>query len=297
MAPHSGHSLHWRVAVGLVPVEIDVLFERAVHEARGAEVEDEAVDLDDAGELGGIDRAQAAADHLDHGRLVGRGPQQHDAARGRVVPALGQHRDIDRHLDVAAPVGGENVPSLALGHLTPDHAGIDARRDEGVAHVARMFDGRTENHGLAVRCLFTPVLDHRFGDRPLVHDRVDRAHVEIGGGLANLLERRLGADVDDEGARPHQVARADQLAEHDLVGDIGEHRPQTLPIATVGRCGDAVDPGFGVALAGPVDDPPVGIGGGVVGLVDDHEIERRHGVEIALSREGRNHGEGGPPAP
>jgi hypothetical protein len=30
----------------------------------------------------GIDRAQAAADHLDHGRLVGTRPQQHDAGGG-----------------------------------------------------------------------------------------------------------------------------------------------------------------------------------------------------------------------
>ena len=139
--------------------------------------------------------------------------------------------------------------------------------------------------------------DHRLGDRALVHDLVDRLHVEIVDGPAYLPERLLGTDVDDEGTRPHQVAGTDQLAEQDLVGNVGEHRPQALAVTPVRGRGDAVDADVRVALARPVYDPPVALGGGVMGLVDDHEIERRHGLEVGRAGKGRDHGEGGAPAP
>ena len=63
------------------PVEINILFQRAVDQARRPEIQHDAVGLDDAGVFLGIDGAQAAPDHLDHGGLVGTGPQQHDAGQ------------------------------------------------------------------------------------------------------------------------------------------------------------------------------------------------------------------------
>ncbi len=68
-------------------------------------------------------------------------------------------------------------------------------------------------------------------------------------------------------------------------------------VTPVGCGGDAVDADVRVALAGPVDDPPVAVGGGVMGLVDDHEIERRHGLEVGRAGKRRDHGEGRAPAP
>ena len=55
----------------VLPVEIDILLQRAVDQARGAEVQHDAVGLDDAGVFFGVHGAQAAPDHLDHGGLVG----------------------------------------------------------------------------------------------------------------------------------------------------------------------------------------------------------------------------------
>ena len=52
---------------GQLGVEIDLLLERAVQEGRDPEVQDQAVGLDPARVDPGIERAEAAADHLDPG--------------------------------------------------------------------------------------------------------------------------------------------------------------------------------------------------------------------------------------
>src|SRR5690606_35298112 len=59
-----------RFAGGLVAGETDLLLERAMHQAGGAEIEHNAVGLDDARMFVGIDGSQTPTDHLDHGRLV-----------------------------------------------------------------------------------------------------------------------------------------------------------------------------------------------------------------------------------
>ena len=77
------------------------------------------------------------------------------------------------------------------------------------------------------------------GDRRAVHDRADLGHVEVvGGALAPCASCVLDADVDDEGARRHQVAGGDQLADPDLVGDVGEDLAQAA----------CWSPRFGVAV-------------------------------------------------
>ncbi len=71
---------------------------------------------------------------------------------------------------------------------------------------------------------------------------VDLAHVEVGGGAADLSELVLHADVDDEGAGLDQMTGGDQLADPDLVGDVGEHLAQALAVTAIGRGGDTEDP-------------------------------------------------------
>ena len=134
--------------------------------------------------------------------------------------------------------------------------------------------------------------DHLIGHRRLVHDRVDLAHVEVGSGAADLIEIVPDADVDHEGAGLDQMARRNELADPDLVGDIGEHLAQALAVAAIGRCGDTEDANHRIALQRPVDDSPITFGHRMVCFVDHQEIERRHGFEIGSARQGRHHREG-----
>ncbi len=129
-------------------------------------------------------------------------------------------------------------------------------------------------------------------DRRPVHDRVDLGHVEIVGRAAHLGELVLDADIDDEGARRHEMAGGDQFADPDLIGDVGEHRAQTALVAPVGRRGDAIDPAHGIALERGVDDAPIAVGCRVMRLVDHQEVERGQLVEIARARQRRHHREG-----
>ena len=160
------------------------------------------------------------------------------------------------------------------------------------ATFSRVVDRRAEHDGLPISGLLAPVPDHLIGHRRLVHDRVDLAHVEVGSGAADLIEIVLDADVDHEGAGLDQMARRNELADPDLVGDIGEHLAQALAVAAIGRCGDTEDANHRIALQRPVDDLPITFGHRMVCFVDHQEIERRHGFEIGSARQGRHHREG-----
>ncbi|SLN51244.1 hypothetical protein PSA7680_02660 [Pseudoruegeria aquimaris] len=146
--------------------------------------------------------------------------------------------------------------------------------------------------GGATGGLVAPVADHLVGDGRAVHDAGNLGHVEVESRLAHLLQLLAHAHVDHEGARRHQVARGDQLTEPDLVGHIVEDLAQPLPVAPVGRGGDAEDARLGIGVPHPVDDPPVTVGNGVMRLVDHQQVELRHGAEIAVAAQGRRHGEG-----
>ena len=291
-APHSGQSLVGATPFGSCPTEVDVLLERAMQQSGGAEIEDDAIGLDDAGVLLGIHCPKTAADHLDHGRLVGAGPQQHDAGGRLMIPALGQHRDIDHDLDFARAVGSQRIAPVGVGHLAIHHDRTDAVGIESAGDILRVVDRRAEHDGLPVSGLLAPVPDHLIGHRRLVHDRVDLAHVEVGSGTPDLIEIVLDADVDHEGAGLDQMARRNELADPDLVGDIGEHLAQALAVAAVGRCGDTEDANHRIALQRPVDDSPITFGHRMVCFVDHQEIERRHGFEIGSARQCRHHREG-----
>ena len=242
--------------------------------------------------LGRIDGAQTAPDHLDHGRFVGTRPQQHDAGGRRVVPALGQHRDIDDDADSTGGIGVEDPLALSRLERAGDERGRDARLAERLRHMLGMGDGRAEDDGLSIARLFLPMADHLVGDRRAVHDLRHLGHVVIRHGLADRAQLVLHAHVDDEGPRRHEVAGGDQLAQPDLVGDVVEDLAQALPVAPVGRRRDAEDPGLRIGVAHPVDDAAVALGHSVMRLVDDQQIELRHGREIGGPRQRRRHGEG-----
>ena len=92
-----------------------------------------------------------------------------------------------------------------------------------------MVDGGAEDDGLAVARLLLPVADHLVGDRRAVHDaRRPRPCRSPTATRRTVRSCVLHADVDDEGAGRHQMARGDQLAEPDLVGDIVEDLAQAL---------------------------------------------------------------------
>jgi hypothetical protein len=88
------------------------------------------------------------------------------------------------------------------------------------------------------------------------------------------------------------LAGGDELPDPDLIGDVREHRAQAALVAPVRRRGDAVDPAHGIALERGVDDAPIAVGGRVMRLVDDQEVECGQLVEIAGARQRRHHREG-----
>ena len=176
-----------------------------------------------------------------------------------------------------AAIAIERSAPIGLGHLAVHHDRADAVGAEGAGDILGVVDGGAEHDGLPVAGLLAPVPDHLIGHRRLVHDRVDLAHVEVGGGATDRLELVLDADVDDEGPGLHQMPRGNQLADPDLVGDVGEHFAQTLAVTAIGRCGDTEDANHRIALQRPVDDSPIAVGDGVMRLVDHQQIERRHG--------------------
>ena len=103
-----------RFTVMLVSIEIDVLFQRSVHQGRGAEVQDHAIGLDDARVVNWVDSAQATPDHLGQCRLVRAGSQQNHAGGGREVVPFRQHSHIDHGLRAAGFVLGQSCLSLCV---------------------------------------------------------------------------------------------------------------------------------------------------------------------------------------
>jgi hypothetical protein len=130
------------------------------------------------------------------------------------------------------------------------------------------------------------------GYRRAVHDLRDLGHIVVGGRLAHGAQLFLHADVDDEGAWWHQMARGDQLAQPDLVADIVEDLAQPLAIAPVRRGGDAEDPAGRVCAPDMVDDPAITVGHRVMRLVDDQQVERGHRGQVDGPRQSGHHGKG-----
>ena len=105
---------------------------------------------------------------LVHAPGGGRG-QVHAHRRARRVPALGQQLRVDQHVDVVALVSGEDAGELALGRLTRDSLGLDARLDEGLGHVMGVAHAGGVDHA-----------GHVLEADPVEvgHGRVERALVE-----------------------------------------------------------------------------------------------------------------------
>ena len=93
----------------------------------------------------------------------------------------------------------------------------DGRRNtrivEGGSDIFGMGNGGTEDDGGPLARLFLSVPDDLVSHRRAVHDLRDLGHVVVGGCLAHGAQLFLDADVDDESARRHQMARRDQLAQ------------------------------------------------------------------------------------
>ncbi len=212
--------LGWRLTFAQMPVEVDFLFDRPVHQAGCAEVQHDALGLDHARKLLRVDGPQTTTDHLDEGGLVGAGSQQNDAAGGRVVVAFGEHRHVDHNLGTPSLVIREARFAIRIGQLAVDEHGVYACFDKRIADVLRMRDRRAEDDGLARRRVRLPVLDHRFRDQPLVENGCDLIHVEVHRGATDMAKCVLHTDVDHEGARRHKVPGRDHLAQRDLICDV-----------------------------------------------------------------------------
>src|SRR5262249_19803654 len=143
------------------------------------EIKDDAVVLDEPRMSLGVDGAETSADHLDHHRLAARGAQQDDAARRLVIPAFGQHRDVDGDLGAAALVAGERYAPFGIGKLAMDEHRLDAGCAECVGDVRRVRYRRTEDDGLAIAGLLTPMVNDGLYDGTPIHDRRHLAHVEL----------------------------------------------------------------------------------------------------------------------
>ena len=172
----------WRFAEGFLPVtaiEIDGIIQFPVGQDAGAEVDDDAVFLDDARMDFRIDCAQPPADHLHHGRLVGTRACQNDARDGLSVEAFSQHCDVDDNLYVAELKIVQDLLALVLWCVACDDLGVDASFNESLADAFGMSDGGAEHDCLAVASEFCPLLNDGFVDDLLVHDRFDLIHVEV----------------------------------------------------------------------------------------------------------------------
>ena len=90
-----------RICVGFLAVEIDRVIQFPMCQDAGAEVDDDAVFLDDARVDFGIYSPQTPADHLHHGCFVGARARQDDAGYGLCIEAFGEDCYVDDNLYVA----------------------------------------------------------------------------------------------------------------------------------------------------------------------------------------------------
>src|SRR3546814_20110889 len=75
-----------------------------------------------------------------------------------VIPSFGQDHAVGDNLDLAAIVGREDAPSLAILHVSVDHGGRDASVPKCISNVHGMSDSRTEYYGLPAGGFFLPVV-------------------------------------------------------------------------------------------------------------------------------------------
>ena len=134
--------------------------------------------------------------------------------------------------------------------------------------IGGMGHCRAEDDGLATVGLLPPVPYHFLIDRRRVEDRCYCRHVKIGRSLADRFQLVLLAEIDDEGARPHQMPGGDQFTQGDLIGHIGKHRPQSRAIAAIRGRRNAENADIRIAIANGIDDAPVGRRGSMVTLID-----------------------------
>src|SRR3546814_9700234 len=77
-----------------------------------------------------------------------------------VIPSFGQDHAVGDNLDLAAIVGREDAPSLAILHVSVDHGGRDASVPKCISNVNGMSDSRTEYYGLPAGGFLLPVLNN-----------------------------------------------------------------------------------------------------------------------------------------
>src|SRR3546814_2029961 len=77
-----------------------------------------------------------------------------------VIPSFGQDHAVGDNLDLAAIVGREDAPSLAILHVSVDHGGRDASVPKCISNVNGMSDSRTEYYGLPAGGFFLRSEEH-----------------------------------------------------------------------------------------------------------------------------------------
>src|SRR3546814_9060471 len=97
-------------------------------------------------------------------------------------------------LNLAAIVGREDTPSLAILHVSVDHGGRDASVPKCISNVNGMSDSRTEYYGLPAGGFFLPVLNNAIIQDLFVHDSRNGIHVEVTDRLADICQFVTDAD-------------------------------------------------------------------------------------------------------
>ena len=189
-----------------------------------------------------------------------------------MVPTFREHGNVDDHPDLAGSIRGQDPAPDRPVQVAMD----DGRRDvcviERRGNVLGMSDGGAEDDRGPIAGFLLPMPDHLVGDRGAVHDACHLCHVEIRQCLAHRAQFVLHSDVDDKGARRHEMAGGDQFTQPDLVTYVVEDLTQALAVAAVRRRGDAEDPAVGIGAACPVDDPAIAVSHCMVRFVDHQQI-------------------------
>ena len=190
---------------------------------------------------------------------------------------------------------GQDRPALAVGHGPMDTGRADPGRQESGGNVLGVLDRRREDDGLAAAGLLLPMSDHLVVDGYGVKDGLNGGLVEIVRDLADLAQGLLGAaDVHDEGLGWNQEAEFDQFPDRHNIGHVREHAAQAAAISPLRRGREAGHQNVGVRSPGRVDDGAPGRRRGVVGLIEDEQVQGRDAVQVP--GQGLRHGEHDVPA-
>ena len=232
----------------------------------------------------------AAAGHL-HVEAGGFGRAQHgDQIDRRRVEAGGEHAHRGERPDLAALEGGDDAIALGRGRVAEDGGARDAALADRLRHVSGVRDAGAEHQpGPPALAVGQHLVDRGLGDRIAVDGGLQLPGDELAAAAADTadVELDLGGLADQRA----EIALVDQVADRDLVGDVGEQPfvalVQHAAVEPIGRGGKADHLEVRIDPRQRVEEPPVhGVGGArdQMRLVDQHQIALLHVVGAAVDR-------------